>query len=148
MNGANASENRNVFVRRLIVESAPAINSVVEVYLEGRGITLVPPPDLRCLIRHGHAPSRKAFPVMLGLVRDIAGQVIGLHRTLVAPDGAAKAEMEPATMSLSGLKGGAVRLHERDADLTARRFIVEGRRFRIVLPPEIDTDFNDMLRAG
>jgi hypothetical protein len=37
---------------------------------------------------------------------------------------------------------------ERAAHDAAARWLIEGRRVRIALPPEVGTDFNDLLRTG
>lgn len=54
---------------------------------------------------------------MLGLVRNVAGQVTGLHRTYLAPGSTTKAAVNPVKMSLGTIAGGAVRLHDSGADL-------------------------------
>ena len=192
--------------------SVPAEGSAASRYLAVRGITMATPSDIRFLPRHRHAPSRQRFPVMLGLVRDVAGHVIGIHRTYLASNGRAKADVVPAKMTLGRIRGCAVRLHQSDVDLAelavsegietglsvaeatslpvwaalsaggierlvlpplpnarqimifadrdhhgrgqraaeyaAERFLAEGRRVRIVLPPTVDADFNDLLREA
>jgi phage/plasmid primase-like uncharacterized protein len=112
-----STRDREASIKRLIARSSPASGSVVRMYLGSRGINLTPPPDLRCLASHRHQPSGRFFPVMLAMVRDCSASIVGLHRTYLALDGSAKAEVVPAKMSLGPIAGGAVRLHDADADL-------------------------------
>ena len=60
-----------------------------------------------------HWEAKAGFPAMLGLVRDRAGEIIGLHRTWLEerPDGAVtKAPVPKPRMMLGKVAGGAVRL--------------------------------------
>lgn len=208
----NSSKDQSDLIQRLITMSIVAHDGVVQVYLNRRGITLAPPPDIRCLLNHRHTPSGRRYPVMLGLVRDIDGCVNGLHRIFIALDGTSKAAVEPAKMSVGQIARGAVRLHRGDSNLqqlavsegietglsvaqatrlpvwaalsaggieqlvlpplpaaqhvlifadrdhhgrgqraaerAAERFAGQGRSVRVVLPPNVGTDFNDLLQAA
>ena len=198
--------------RRLLTGAVSAAGTLASRYLVARGISMVPPPDIRFLARHKHSPSQYDFPVMVGVVRDVTGCVTGIHRTYLAWSGKGKADVKPAKMTLGRIGSGGVRLHrsgidlselaisegietglsvaeatklpvwaalsaggierlvlpplplanrivifadrdghgrgQRAADAAAERFIAEGRRVRIVLPPKVDTDFNDIMRGA
>jgi hypothetical protein len=99
------------FIRALLDKSEPAALSFVEVYLAGRGIT-VTPDVLRFTPRLKHSPSGLWLPAMLAPVVDVNGNLVGLHRTFLDPDGRGKAGVSPAKMMLGRCAGGAVRLAE------------------------------------
>lgn len=141
---------------------------------------------------------------MVAKVINIDGDLIGVHRTFLQPDGSGKADIEPQKASLGPISGGAVRLApagdrlligegletscaamqataqptwaalstsglmslllpaiaqdiiiladhdvngagERAAYAAAYRWLAEGRRVRIALPPQPGTDFADVL---
>ena len=85
-------------------------------YLARRGITLPPPPSLHWAPGCRH-PSRIYLPAMVAKVVNIDGDLIGVHRTFLQPDGSflqpdgsGKADIEPQKASLGPISGGAVRL--------------------------------------
>ena len=47
---------------------------------------------------------------MLGLVQDVAGNPVAVHRTYLRPDGSGKAEVEPNKANLGPVWSGAIRL--------------------------------------
>jgi phage/plasmid primase-like uncharacterized protein len=47
---------------------------------------------------------------MVATIDDLAGEIVGIHRTFLKPDGTGKAAVEPNKMALGKLSGGAVRL--------------------------------------
>jgi hypothetical protein len=47
---------------------------------------------------------------MLGRIDNVDGELIGIHRTYLRPDGSGKAAVEPAKAMLGCVAGGAVRL--------------------------------------
>ena len=82
-------------------------------YLRGRGLVAPEEADLRYHPDLTHWEAKAGFPAMLGLVRDRAGEVIGLHRTWLEErlDGAVtKAPVPKPRMMLGKVAGGAVRL--------------------------------------
>lgn len=106
------------------------------VYLRSRGLTaLVDRGDLPELRLHprlvywhrtgaGRLLRLGEFPALLGLVRDVAGAVVGLHRTYLAPDGNGKALVEDPdapghalgakkllAVAEGATQGGAIRLY-------------------------------------
>ena len=48
---------------------------------------------------------------MLALLHDLAGELVAVHRTFLAPGGAGKASVEPQRMTLGDVRGAAVRLY-------------------------------------
>ena len=84
----------------------------VETYLGSRGLTIPIPPSIRFHTGLKH-PSGGIWPGMVALVTHGAdGKPIGIHRTLLARDGSAKAPVEPVKMMLGPCRGGVVRLAE------------------------------------
>jgi putative DNA primase/helicase len=97
----------------------PLASSVAERYLAGRGITVPPGPDLQFHPDLTNWDARAGFPAMVGLVRDRAGEVVGLHRTWLSEgsDGkVSKAPVPKPRMMLGKVAGGAVRLAPHAAD--------------------------------
>jgi putative DNA primase/helicase len=90
--------------------SQAAEGTLVETYLQSRGLTTPIPPSIRFHIGLKH-PSDAVWQAMVALVtRGADGRPIGIHRTFLARDGSTKAPVEPAKMMLGPCRGGAVRL--------------------------------------
>src|SRR5262249_42275800 len=164
---------------------------------------LPPPACVRWAARCRH-PSGVFLPAMIARIDNVDGELIGLHRTFLRPDGWGKAEIELQKAMLGGAAGGAVRLApavetllvgegvetclaamqatelpawaalstsgmmalqlppevphvvilaDNDhngaglhaARVAAQRWVAEGRRVRIAMPPEPGTDMADLL---
>lgn len=120
---ATAVENMgDISAARRIWDAAhDARRSPVERYLACRGITLLPPPSLRWAPLCAH-PSGISLPAMVAAIRDIAGSLVGVHRTYLQPDGSGKANAEPAKAMLGNATGCAVRL----ADASERLLVGAG----------------------
>ncbi len=104
-------QRRHVEVaHRIWCDAHPAIGTPVERYLRTRGITINVPPSIRYAPSLWHGPTRSCFPAMIAGVQDVDGNVIGVHRTYLASDGANKASVSPVKMTLGRCVGGAVRL--------------------------------------
>jgi phage/plasmid primase-like uncharacterized protein len=101
---------RRALARRIWDEASDARGTPVGNYLAGRNIALVP-PSLRWAPRCWH-PSRIYLPAMVGLVVNVNGELIGVHRTFLRPDGSGKADIDPQKASLGPIAGGAVRMGE------------------------------------
>jgi phage/plasmid primase-like uncharacterized protein len=87
-----------------------ARGTVVERYLESRGITYPVPDTLRFHPRLRHTTGG-AWPAMLALVTDGRdGTAMAVHRTFLARDGGGKALVHPCRMMLGPCRGGVVRL--------------------------------------
>jgi hypothetical protein len=88
----------------------PAAGTIVETYIEARGLRFEPCDALRFHPALKH-PSGEFFPAMIGLVtggRDDTARAV--HRTFLSRDGSAKAGVEPNRMMLGPCRGGAIRL--------------------------------------
>ena len=72
------------------------------------------PPDADLLFHPDltHYETRTGYPAMIGLIRNIAGEVTALHRTYLAeqPDKVTKANIAKPRMMLGKTAGGTVRL--------------------------------------
>jgi putative DNA primase/helicase len=93
----------------------PARGTVVDAYLRSRGLGSVTTPELRWLPTHRHKPTGALWPVMIAAVRDAAGALRAVHRTYLARDGSAKAQLGEPRMTLGNPKGCAVHLSPADA---------------------------------
>lgn len=97
-------------VRKILAECKLAANSIVEKYLNSRGINVVP----KQLLFHSnlwHSPG-VSYPAMVArvlnpLTRQHTG---GIHRTWLASDGLGKAAVDPDKKMLGSYKGGVVLL--------------------------------------
>ena len=95
------------YARRLWSERLPAKGSVVEKYLNSRGITAIP-ASIGYLQHTRHSPTGSYLPCMIAKVTRASQEITGIHRTYLCHTG--KAGVEPAKMSLGPIRGGAVRL--------------------------------------
>ncbi len=78
-------------------------------YLATRGIVADPPASLRWAPRCRH-PEGGFLPAMVARIDDVAGELIGVHRTFLKPGGLGKAEVGITKAMLGRASGGAVRL--------------------------------------
>jgi hypothetical protein len=123
---ANALEKaRRDLVTRIWHQTGPASGSLTAHYLASRGIVSPPPPDLHFhpVLRH---PTGAYAPAMVAAVRNVHGDVTGLHRTWLREDGAGKANLSPAKAMLGICRGGAVRLAAVDDELGVSEGIESG----------------------
>ncbi len=90
-------------------EAKPAAGTVVEHYLQSRGITIPTPSTIRCAHLR-HAPTGLTFPVMAAAVTGPDRDITGIHRTYLKLDGSGKAAVTSAKMMLGRCSGGAVHL--------------------------------------
>jgi putative DNA primase/helicase len=86
-------------------EGAKAGHPILTRYLRARGLSLEPPPTLRVAFLRGE-------PVMVARVEGPGG-LLGLHLTLLEPDGRGRKEKKLARRSKP--KGGAIRLYPLEA---------------------------------
>jgi DNA primase len=98
------------WARGVFAAGMPAPGTLVEVYLQSRGIEHPAPPSLRFAPALIHRESGRKFPAMLGGIQNIERRIVGVHRTFLRRDGAGKAEAEPAKKVGGIAWGGAVRL--------------------------------------
>jgi hypothetical protein len=107
-----ATMERQAAAMRLWDAAVPRQGTPVEAYLARRlpGADLAALRDLAFLPQAKH-PAGGRHPCMLALLRDGEGRPVAVHRTFLASGGAGKAKVEPAKMTLGGVRGAAVRLH-------------------------------------
>lgn len=90
----------------------PAGGTLVDTYLESRGLRLPSTPTLRFHPRLKH-PSGDSWPTMIALVeRGSDDAPLAIHRTFLSRNGAGKAPVDPQKMMFGPCRGGAVRLAE------------------------------------
>ena len=93
--------------------SQPAIGTLAETYLTGRGLAnLAASGAIRFGVDTWH-PNRKRYPAMIALVSDIAGEPIAVQRTYLTHDGR-KAKVDPVRATIGPYWGGMIRLHEHE----------------------------------
>lgn len=95
-------------------EGSHVHGTLAETYLRGRGITCPLPDTLRFAPACWH-PTAKRLPAMLARVD--GAERFALHRTYLAPDGSAKAAIDPPKAMLGAVAGGAVRLSDAQGPL-------------------------------
>jgi hypothetical protein len=94
---------------RIWDSASDARGSPVTRYFAGRKITIATPPSLRWTPACRH-PNGIYLPAMLARIDNIDGELIGIHRTFLRPDGVAKANVEPSKAIIGRAAGSAVRL--------------------------------------
>jgi hypothetical protein len=105
----NDAARRIALARRIWEAATEAHGTPVTRYLAGRRITIAPPPSLRFLPRCPH-PGGVYLPAMVARIDNFDGELIGIHRTFLWPDGNGKADVDPQKAMLGRAGGGAVRL--------------------------------------
>jgi hypothetical protein len=113
--------------RRLFAISGPIEGTVVEAYLQRRGIVDVHHGGslrfhARCYYRpEEHLPT-ETWPAMIACVTDLDGRITGVHRTWLDPDGfdrirLGKAPIDTPRRAMGDLLGNAVRFGVADDDV-------------------------------
>jgi phage/plasmid primase-like uncharacterized protein len=112
--------------RRLFAISQPIEGTVVEAYLQRRGIAHVyHGGSLRfhphCYYRPDEHLPTETWPAMIACVTDLNGRITGVHRTWLDPDGfdrirLGKAPIDTPRRAMGDLLGNAVRLGVSDHD--------------------------------
>jgi hypothetical protein len=131
--------------RRLFAISGPIDDTIVQTYLERRGIAHVHHGGSlrfhpRCYYRpDDHLPT-ETWPAMIACVTDLDGRVTGVHRTWLDPDGfdrirLGKAPIDTPRRAMGDLLGNAVRFGSADDDvLVAGEGIETMLSLRYLLP--------------
>ena len=130
--------------RRLFAMSSPIEGTVVETYLQRRGIAHVHHGGSlrfhpRCYYRpDDHLPT-ETWPAMIACVTDLDGRITGVHRTWLDPDGfdrvrLGKAPIDTPRRAMGDLLGNAVRFGVADDVLAAGEGIETMLSLRCVLP--------------
>ncbi|UPJ48473.1 toprim domain-containing protein [Bradyrhizobium sp. 200] len=131
--------------RRLFAISGPIEGTVVETYLQRRGITHVYHGGglrfhPRCYYRPDEHLPTETWPAMIAGVTDLDGRITGVHRTWLDPDGfdrvrLGKAPIDTPRRAMGDLLGNAVRFGVADDDvLVAGEGIETMLSLRCVLP--------------
>ena len=131
--------------RRLFAISSPIAGTIVETYLHRRGIARVHHGSSlryhpRCYYRPDEHRPTETWPAMIACVTDLVGQITGVHRTWLDPDGfdrvrLGKAPVDTPRRAMGELLGNAVRFGATDDDvLVAGEGIETMLSLRYVLP--------------
>jgi hypothetical protein len=131
--------------KRLFAISGPIEGTVVETYLQRRGIARVYHGGSlrfhpRCYYRpDDHLPT-ETWPAMIACVTDLDGRITGVHRTWLDPDGfdrirLGKAPIDTPRRAMGDLLGNSVRFGATDDDVLAAGEGIETMlSLRCVLP--------------
>jgi len=92
----------------------PISGSLAETYLRTRGITCGLPQTLRFHPSLWHGPSASNHPAMIAHVQ--GGDAFAIHRTWLASDGTAKAEIDRPKAMMGPTRGGSVHLTNDGSD--------------------------------
>jgi hypothetical protein len=103
-------ERMRALADRMFACSLPAPDTVVEDYLDIRGIAWRPGDPVRYAPGLLDTDTGKRHPGMVAEVVDRYGRRLGVHRTFLLPDGSDKAHIRNPKRSLGPIAGGAVRL--------------------------------------
>ena len=113
--------------RRLFAISQPIEGTVVETYLQRRGITHVHHGGSlrfhpRCYYRPDEHLPTETWPAMIASVTDLDGRITGVHRTWLDPDGfdrvrLGKAPIDTPRRAMGDLLGNAVRFGVAEDDV-------------------------------
>ncbi len=94
----------------ILSRAEPGQGTLVDTYLAARGLGPARCSDLLFHPDLTHWDTKSGWPAMVAMIRDGAGTPLGLHRTWLAADGAAKAPIPKNRKMLGKVAGGAVRL--------------------------------------
>lgn len=130
--------------RRLFAISSPIEGTVVETYLQRRGIARIHHGGSlrfhpRCYYRPDEHSPTETWPAMIACVTDLEGRITGAHRTWLDPDGfdrirLGKAPIDTPRRAMGDLLGNAVRFGVVDDVLAAGEGIETMLSLRCVLP--------------
>lgn len=130
--------------RRLFAISGPIEGTVVETYLQRRGIARIHHGSSlrfhpRCYYRPDEHSPTETWPAMIASVTDLDGRICGVHRTWLDPDGfdrvrLGKAPIDTPRRAMGDLLGNAVRFGVVEDVLAAGEGIETVLSLRCVLP--------------
>lgn len=109
------ADKRAKQAQRLWQDAQPIAGTLAATYLRARGITCDLPDILRYLPECWHGPTASRYPALVALLA--GNDSFAVHRTYLAPDGRAKADVKPDKLMLGRVSGGAVRLTEAQGPL-------------------------------
>ena len=96
-------EARGLFEQATTAEGTPA-----ETYLRSRGITIPIPSCIRFATLH--CKDLGKTPCLVAALRDKSGELTGVQRTFLLPDGTGKAKVAKSKLSLGKVSGSAIQL--------------------------------------
>ena len=130
--------------RRLFAMSSPIEGTVVETYLQRRGIARIRHGGSlrfhpRCYYRPDDHLPKETWPAMIACVTDLDGRITGVHRTWLDPHGfdrvrLGKAPIDTPRRAMGDLLGNAVRFGVVDDVLAAGEGIETMLSLRYALP--------------
>jgi phage/plasmid primase-like uncharacterized protein len=103
-------EQRRTYAYDIWCHSQRAIGTLVQPYLNSRGITIAPPSSIRFIALRKHVEFGWSFPALLAGLQDRDGRFSGVSITWLAADGSGKAPVDPVRKSYGLLRGACVRL--------------------------------------
>ena len=106
---AKPDDNNTKFALDLWRGANPA-GPIATTYLQGRGISIAPPPSIREEEGLKHGPTGLALPAILCAIQGPDRHVVAVHRTFLKSDFSAKANVSQARMMLGPMSGNVVRL--------------------------------------
>ncbi|MBJ7533246.1 toprim domain-containing protein [Rhodomicrobium vannielii ATCC 17100] len=124
---------------RLFALAGPITGTIAEAYLRSRGIILS--GDIsslgflsNCYYRDEGDREPRPLPALIARVTDLEGQLTGVHRTWLRPDGSGKADLPEPRKALGDLSGHGVRFGEAEAVLAAGEGLETMLALRCVFP--------------
>lgn len=125
--------------RRLLAMTGPIAGTLAAAYLRHRDLTDFSGLSAlrfhpRCYYRPDEDGPPETWPAMIAAVTDLDGNLTGVHRTWLAPDGRGKAPVEHPRRALGELRGHAVRFGVASDVLAAGEGIETVLSLRQVLP--------------
>ena len=94
--------------RALFAHAAPAQGTLAEIYLRSRAITITIPPSIRFASLHYKGAGE--MPCLVAALENERGEITGVQRTFLLPDGSGKAKVAKPKLSLGKVSGSAIRL--------------------------------------
>jgi hypothetical protein len=144
---------------KLFTEALPLAGTAADLYLFNRGIDLelLPkgprgglrtPSLLRFLPDHPHIESGRKLPCMIaGCTNPAIGDILAVHRTWLALDGAGKANVVPVRKCWPDFRGLVIPLWRGDSGLSVCDAAAAGLRETLVLAEGIETALSAAIAA-
>lgn len=108
--------------RALFDQATSAEGTSAETYLRSRGITIPIPPSIRFAWLHYKGLGEG--PCLVAALQDKAGEITGVQRTFLLPDGTGKAQVAKPKLSLGKVSGSAIQLEP--SFVTGEAVVCEG----------------------
>ncbi|MEQ1672633.1 MAG: toprim domain-containing protein, partial [Hyphomicrobium sp.] len=133
------SSESGVAARRLFAMAQPIAGTLVETYLNNRGITVCRCTGSlrfhpRCYYRPNDQGPTEQWPAMIAAVTNLSGKITGAHRTWLSPDGSGKAQLEIKRKAMGSLLGHGVRIDSVDDVMAAGEGIETILSVRQIMP--------------